>query len=43
MGFRPHLIYDSEARSRAQLPPRVDHPEESDVDSTRSINSSIES
>jgi hypothetical protein len=43
MGFRPHLIYDSEARFRAQLPPRIDRPEESDVDSTQSINSSAES
>jgi hypothetical protein len=43
MGFRPHLIYDPETRSRAQLPPKVDHPEESNVDSVQSINSSIES
>jgi hypothetical protein len=43
MGFRPHLIYDLEARSRAQLPPRVDHLEESDVDSTQSVTSFAES
>jgi hypothetical protein len=43
MGFRPHLIYDSKARFRAQLPPRIDRPEESDVDSTQSVNSSAES
>jgi hypothetical protein len=43
MGFRPHLIYDPETRSRAQLPPRVDRPEESDVDSVRSVTSSTES
>jgi hypothetical protein len=43
MGFRPYLIYDLEARSRAQLPPRVDRPEESDVDSTQSVNSSTKS
>jgi hypothetical protein len=27
MGFKPHLIYDSEVRSSAQLPSRVDRPE----------------
>jgi hypothetical protein len=43
MGFRPHLIYDPETRSRAQLPPKVDRPEESDIDSVQSVNSSIES
>jgi hypothetical protein len=43
MGFRPYLIYDSKAQSQAQLPPRVDHPNKLDVDSTQSVNSSIES
>jgi hypothetical protein len=43
MGFRPHLIYDPEIRSRAQLPPRVERPEESDVNSTQSVTSSTES
>jgi hypothetical protein len=43
MGFRPHLVYDPKARSQARLPPRVDCQEDSDVDSTQSINSSTES
>jgi hypothetical protein len=43
MGFRPHLLYDSDARFQAQLPPRVDRQEGSDVDSTQSVSSSTES
>jgi hypothetical protein len=43
MGFKPHLIYNQEGQSQAQLPLRVERQEDSDVDSTKSVNSSIES
>jgi hypothetical protein len=42
MGFKPHLVYSPKARSQAQLPPRAECHEDSDVDSTKSVNSSTE-
>ena len=43
MGFKPHLIYDLEAQAVAWLSPRIERQADSDVDSTRSMNSSVES
>ena len=43
IGFKPHLIYDPEARAEAKLPPKAKCKEDSDVDSVRSVGSSAES
>jgi hypothetical protein len=42
MGFKPHLVYRPKAWSQARLPHRAECQEDSDVDSTKSVNSSTE-
>jgi hypothetical protein len=41
--FKPHLVYSLEAQSQARLPPRAECQEDSDVDSTKLVNSPTES
>jgi hypothetical protein len=43
IGFKPHLIYYPKARAEAKLPPIAKCKEDSDIDSTKSVGSSIES
>jgi hypothetical protein len=43
IGFKPYLIYNPKAQAEAKLLPRAERKEDSDVDSTKLVNSSIES
>jgi hypothetical protein len=42
-GFKPYLIYNPKVRAKAKLLPRAKRKKDSDVDSTKSVNSYVES
>jgi hypothetical protein len=42
LGFKPHLKYDPKARVEAELPPRVECKEDSDIDSIKLVGSSAD-
>jgi hypothetical protein len=43
MGFKLHLIYDPKACAEAELPPKAECKEDSNIDSTKLVGSSAES